>query len=333
MSQKNNTPSILIFVSRNEYQGPVTWLGWPDIRFRPQNSLVSECCFFVTPLIFCNGPKISAVCQQFLSTFSKVWSSLARTQAFPLWISDWWWIGSLWGSNGDHVPELGVEGVDWDNLVFVHFRFPLFLKSIQICIFGFQSFHVFHFNVKIWIWKYAFIFHKQLSSASTVLVVKVDLSCPKYTKEKPKNLLMIENILAYELVRRAFVVFDIFVKTDFPVPIFCLKLLQWTCYVQYVPNRSNRNSNWLKIYWRTSSYAGVWARTPCTFFTLFNLVKNDFPVLINCLNCQSGLILSKMYETDAKEPLNSSKYTGVRARTPCTFDPCNFGLLPPPPWI
>ena len=42
-----------------------------------------------------------------------------------------------------------------------------------------------------------------------------------------------------------------------------------------------------------------------------------------------------MCETDAKEPLNISKYTGVRARTPCTFDPCNFDLhpspTPPPP--
>ena len=214
-------------------------------------------------LFFVTDPKFRQCANSFYQLFPRfgpLWREHKPSRSESLTGDDWELIM--------YVPELGVEGVDWDNLVFVHFRFPLFLKSIQICIFGFQSFHVFHFNVKIWIWKYAFIFHKQLSSASTVLVVKVDLSCPKYTKEKPKNLLMIENILAYELVRRAFVVFDIFVKTDFPVPIFCLKLLQWTCYVQYVPNRSNRNSKWLKIYWRTSSYAGVWARTPCTFFTL-----------------------------------------------------------------
>ena len=96
-------------------------------------------------------------------------------------------------------------------------------------------------------------------------IVKVDLLCSICTKQKQQKLKLIENILAYELVRR-----------------------------------------------RMSSYA-------VHFFTLFNLVKNDFPVLINCLNCQSGLILSKMYETDAKEPLNISKYTGVRARTPCIF--------------
>ena len=101
----------------------------------------------------------------------------------------------------------------------------------------------------------------------------MDLSCPKFTKEKPKSLLIIENILAYELVCHAFVIFDIFVKTDFPVPIFCLKLLKWTCYVQYIPNRSNRNSNWLKIYWPTSKYASVWARTPCIFFYIFQFGK------------------------------------------------------------
>ena len=33
------------------------------------------------------------------------------------------------------------------------------------------------------------------------------------------------------------------------------KLLKWTCYVQNVPNRSQRTPNWLKISWRTSSYA------------------------------------------------------------------------------
>ena len=59
------------------------------------------------------------------------------------------------------------------------------------------------------------------------------------------------------------------------------KLSKWTYYVQNVPNRSQRTSNWLKIYWRTSSYAGVRARTPCIFFTLFNLVKNNFPVQLS----------------------------------------------------
>ena len=79
-------------------------------------------------------PRFGNFCQCFLHPLCLVGvddiSSLVKTQAFPLWISDWWWIGSLWGSNGDHVPELGVEGVDWDILVVVHFRFPVFLKSI-----------------------------------------------------------------------------------------------------------------------------------------------------------------------------------------------------------
>ena len=82
-----------------------------------------------------------------------------RTQASPLWISAWGWIESLWESNVDHVPELGVMGVhtvheqvqpleeefrirthvdkvcslwplnlDWDVQIFLHFRFAVFLK-------------------------------------------------------------------------------------------------------------------------------------------------------------------------------------------------------------
>ena len=72
-------------------------------------------------------------------------------------------------------------------------------------------------------------------------MVKMDLLCPICTKQKPKSLELIENILAYELVRRA-------------------------------------------------------------FFKKFHFFKNDFPVPINCLNCQSGLVMSKMYQTEAKEP-------------------------------
>ena len=82
----------------------------------------------------------------------------------------------------------------------------------------------------------------------TVEIVKVDMFDQKYTKQKPRNLKLIENILAYELVRR-----------------------------------------------RTSSYA-------VHFFTFFIFFLNDFPVPINCLDCQSGLVMSKMYQTEAKEP-------------------------------
>ena len=171
---------------------------------------------------------------------------------------------------------------------------------------------------------------------------------------------------AYELVRRAFFIFSFF-QNWLSCAYHLSKWLRWTCYVQYVPNRSQRTSNWLKISWRTSSYAvhiftffiffvkrlscayqlsrlskwtcwtgpassvmskmyqteakepqidwkytGVRARTPCIFFTFFILVKNDFPVPINCLYCQSGLIMSKMCQTDAKEPWNILAYELVR---------------------
>ena len=88
--------------------------------------------------------------------------------------------------------------------------------------------------------------------------------------------------------------------------LFCvyqlLKLSKWTCLIKNIPNRSQETSNWLKIHWRTSSYAGVRARTPCIFFTFFIFVKNSFSLLINCLYCQSGLVISKIYQRDVKEP-------------------------------
>ena len=68
-----------------------------------------------------------------------------------------------------------------------------------------------------------------------------------------------------------------------------------------VCTRSQGTSNWSKIYWRTSSYAGVRTRTPCIFLTFFIFVKNSFSMPINCLNCQRGLVISKIYQTDAKE--------------------------------
>ena len=49
-------------------------------------------------------------------------------------------------------------------------------------------------------------------------------------------------------------------------------------------------------------YTGVRACTPCIFFTFFIFVKNSISVPINCLNCQNGLVISKIYQTDAKEP-------------------------------
>ena len=124
----------------------------------------------------------------------------------------------------------------------------------------------------------------------------------KYTKQKQRNLKLIENTLAYELVRRAF--FDIFyfcIKQ-----LFCVyqlfKLSKWTCLIKNIPNRSQETSNWLKIHWRTCSYAGVRARTPCIFFTCFIFVKNSFSLLINCLYCQSGLVISKIYQIDDNKP-------------------------------
>ena len=59
------------------------------------------------------------------------------------------------------------------------------------------------------------------------------------------------------------------------------------------------------------------------FLTDFIFVKNDFPVPINCLNCQSELVMPKIYQTEAKKTLVYSNYTGVRACTPCTFAPKN----------
>ena len=82
----------------------------------------------------------------------------------------------------------------------------------------------------------------------------MDIFDQKYTKQKPRNLKLIEIIMA----------------------------------------------------WPTSSYS-------VHFLTFF---KNSFSVPITCLNCQSGLVISEIYQTEAKEPQIDQKYTGVRARTP-----------------
>ena len=98
------------------------------------------------------------------------------------------------------------------------------------------------------------------------------------------------------------------------------KLPKWSkrsCYDQNIPNRGQQTINIFKSYWRTTSYA-------VHFFYIFHLCKkNYFPEPINCLNCQSGLVMTKIYQTDANKPLIYSNYTGVRARTPCTFAPKN----------
>ena len=51
--------------------------------------------------------------------------------------------------------------------------------------------------------------------------------------------------------------------------------------------------------------------------TFFIFVKTNFPVPINCLNGQSGLVMTKIYQTEANKPLIYSNHTGVRPRTPC----------------
>ena len=94
------------------------------------------------------------------------------------------------------------------------------------------------------------------------------------------------------------------------------KLSEWTCLAWNTPNKSKRTFCWSKIYWRTNSYA-------VHFFYVFHFCQNDFPVPINCLNCQSELVMPKIYQTEAKKPLIYSNYTGVRACTPCTFAPKN----------
>ena len=57
----------------------------------------------------------------------------------------------------------------------------------------------------------------------------------------------------------------------------------------------------------------------CIFFTFSIFAKHHFYAPGSCLNCQSGLVLSKTDQTKAKETLIDRKYTGVRARTPCIF--------------
>ena len=114
----------------------------------------------------------------------------------------------------------------------------------------------------------------------------------------------------------ALVTFFIFVKTDFPVPINCLNCESGLVMTKIYQTEANKPL----IY---SNHTGVRVRTPCIFLTFFMCVKNNFPVPINCLNCQSGLVMTKIYQTDANKPLIYSNYTGVRARTPCTFAPKN----------
>ena len=102
-----------------------------------------------------------------------------------------------------------------------------------------------------------------------------------------------------------FLHFSFFFLNDFPVPINCLDCQSGLVMSKMYQTEAKEP----QIDWK---YTGVRARTPCIFFTFFNLVKNDFPVPINCLNCQSGLIMSKMCQTDAKEPWNILAYELVR---------------------
>ena len=112
------------------------------------------------------------------------------------------------------------------------------------------------------------------------------------------------------------VTFFIFVKTNFPVPTNCLNGQSGLVMTKIYQTEANKPL----IY---SNHTGVRPRTPCISFTFLICVKNYFPEPINCLNCQSGLVMTKIYQTDANKPLIYSNYTGVRARTPCTFAPKN----------
>ena len=62
-SQKKVTATILSFEVWNGISGGPTWLVQRWFDGSAQNSLLWPWLFFVTPIIFCNGPKISAVCQ------------------------------------------------------------------------------------------------------------------------------------------------------------------------------------------------------------------------------------------------------------------------------
>ena len=117
-----------------------------------------------------------------------------------------------------------------------------------------------------------------VTNSKTFLIVRVDLSCLK-----EKSLLLIQNILAYELVRRAF----------FYTFHFCQKRLScayqlstlWSELVmpKIYQTEAKRIINIFKLYWRTSLYAvhfctKKWRTSSYahTFFLHFKFFKTDF---------------------------------------------------------
>ena len=148
----------------------------------------------------------------------------------------------------------------------------------------------------------------------TLWMFKAYVFYPKYTKEKPKSLLMIEYVPAYELVRCAhFWHFHLWQKW-----FFCAyqlsKMSKSSCYVKNMPNISQKPL----IHW---NYTGVRARTPCTFgpkngvrartpihfSPKFRFSKIVFFVCTSFLICGSDMSLSKICFTEGYGPLNHNK--------------------------
>ena len=97
------------------------------------------------------------------------------------------------------------------------------------------------------------------------------------------------------------------------------KWSKWSCYDQNIPNRGQQTINIFKSYWRTTSYA-------VHFFYIFHSCKKK---QLSCTYQLSKLSKWTYYVQNVPNRCQRTlKYTGVRARTPCTFDPCNFGILP-----
>ena len=103
---------------------------------------------------------------------------------------------------------------------------------------------------------------------------------------------MIENIIAYAV---NFLTFSIFVEHHFYAPRSCLN-----CQSGLVLSKTDQTKAKETLIDR--KYTGVRARTPCIFLTFFIFAEHDFYAPRSCLNCQSELVLSKIYQTEANEP-------------------------------
>ena len=134
------------------------------------------------------------------------------------------------------------------------------------------------------------------------------MSCLKYTKQKQKNLLLIQNILAYELVRRAFFLCVSFCQNDFPVPINCLNCQSELVMPKIYQTEAKKTTSIFKLYWRTSLYAVHFCpkkwRTSLyahTFLLHFKFVKTDFL----CLQATLSVVLTCFYpKHGSQKPMN-----------------------------